>query len=247
MLLVAEDMRKAYIYRRRPVPVLDGLSFSVEAGEILCVLGPSGCGKSTLLRILAGLEPPDGGRVWVRGRPVQPGSPEIGLVLQQPHLLPWRTVRGNVAFGIEFVVRDRREVARRVEAALERLGLQEVADWRPHLLSGGMAQRVALAHALVRRPRVLLLDEPFSSLDAPTRQALGTLVRRLSEEDGISVVMVTHDIGEALSVGHQVLVLSPRPARTLLSVKPDGNGRLQEALLAALGPGALVPVGQGAA
>ncbi|WP_352427961.1 ATP-binding cassette domain-containing protein, partial [Thermoflexus sp.] len=144
-------------------------------------------------------------------------------------------------------MRDRREVARRVEAALERLGLQEVADWRPHLLSGGMAQRVALARALVRRPRVLLLDEPFSALDAPTRQALGTLVRRLAEEDGISVVMVTHDIGEALSVGHRVLVLSPRPARTLLSVKPDGNGRLQEALLAALGPGALAAGMAGAA
>lgn len=241
-VLVAEHLRKAYVHRRRAVPVLDGLSLAAEAGEVLCVLGPSGCGKSTLLRILAGLEPPDAGCVLLDGGAVRAGHPDVGFVFQQPYLLPWRTVRGNVEFGIRFTVADRREAARRVDRALARLGLRDVADWRPHQLSGGMAQRVALARAMVRDPRLLLLDEPFSALDAPTRQALGAEVRRLAESDGVAVILVTHDVDEALWVGHRVVVLSPRPARVLLQGEPGQGRRLRDAVLEALGPGALEPV-----
>ncbi len=238
-VLTVDKLRKTYSYRRRQILVLDNLSFSVDGGEVLCVLGPSGCGKSTLLRLISALEPADSGQVLLDGQPVQQGSSKVSLVFQQPHLFPWRTVWGNVEFGLMFTVRDRQERTRRVTAVLERLGLREIADWRPYQLSGGMAQRVALARALVRQPRLLLLDEPFSALDAPTRQSLGQLVRQLAEEENISVVMVTHDITEALSVGHRVLLLSSRPARVLFSSETSNNGHLREAILNTLRANAL--------
>lgn len=135
--LVAESLVKGYVNRRRAVPVLKRVSLAVDEGEVLGVLGPSGCGKSTPLRVLAGLEPPDAGRVTLGGAPVRAGQPELALVTQQPHLLPWRTVRDNVEFGGLFTVCDRRELARRTADVLARLGLEEVADWRPASLSGG--------------------------------------------------------------------------------------------------------------
>lgn len=241
--LRAEGLVKGYSYRRRTVPVLEQLTLEVRGGEVLGVLGPSGCGKSTLLRLLAGLEPPDAGRVTLDGVPVRAGQPELALVFQQPLLLPWRTVRANVEFGGLFVVRDRRELAARAEEALVRVGLRDVADWRPGRLSGGMAQRVALARALVRRPRVLLLDEPFSALDEPTRRALGAEVRRLAEEDGVAVVLVTHDIDEAVLLADRVVVLSPRPARVLLERATDDPEAVRDAVVEALGPGSLDSIG----
>ena len=241
--LVAESLVKGYVNRRRAVPVLERVSLAVDEGEVLGVLGPSGCGKSTLLRVLAGLEPPDAGRVTLGGAPVRAGQPELALVTQQPHLLPWRTVRGNVEFGGLFTVRDRRELARRTAKVLAQVGLEEVADWRPASLSGGMAQRVALARALVRRPQVLLMDEPFSALDVTTRRALGAEVRRLAREDGVAVVLVTHDVEEALLLADRVVVLSPRPARVVLERCNDEPASLREAILAALGSGSSAPVG----
>ncbi|MFS8639263.1 MAG: ABC transporter ATP-binding protein [Symbiobacteriaceae bacterium] len=247
--LAGESLVKGYVNRRRAVPVLERVSLAVEGGEVLAVLGPSGCGKSTLLRVLAGLEAPDAGRVTLDGAPVRAGQPELALVTQQPHLLPWRTVRGNVEFGGLFTVRDRRELARRTGELLARVGLQEVADWRPAGLSGGMAQRVALARALVRRPRVLLMDEPFSALDVTTRRTLGAEVRRLAREEGVAVVLVTHDVGEALGLADRVVVLSSRPARVVLERTNDDPASLREAILDALGSGrpalAAAPAGGG--
>lgn len=236
--LAARSLVKRYQHRRRPVPVLEGVSLAVEEGEVLAVLGPSGCGKSTLLRLLAGLEAPDAGTVTLDGAPVRAGSPELAWVTQQPHLFPWRTVRGNVEFGGLFTVRDRRERARRTSQVLEWVGLQEVADWRPASLSGGMAQRVALARALVRRPRVLLMDEPFSAVDVTTRRVLGAEVRRWAREEGVTVVLVTHDVEEAAWLADRAMVLSPRPSRVVLERVNDDPSLFREAILEALGSGA---------
>jgi len=214
-LLKGEGLSKSYVVRRRRVPVLLRVSLEVPAGRVLAVLGPSGAGKSTLLRLLAGLEPPDEGEVRLRGNPVRAGHPELALMFQDPCLLPWLSVRENVLFGIRFLGLSGAESRRRVEEALAWVGLREVADWYPHQLSGGMAQRVALARALARQPRVLLLDEPFSALDAPTRQALGELIRRAAEE-GIGVVIVTHNVEEAIRLADEVMILTARPGQVLL-------------------------------
>ncbi|WP_448595132.1 ABC transporter ATP-binding protein [Thermoflexus hugenholtzii] len=214
-LLRAEGLSKSYAIRGRRVPVLRQVSLEVPEGRVLAVLGPSGAGKSTLLRLLAGLESPDEGEVRLRGNPVRAGHPELALMFQDPCLLPWLSVRENVRFGIRFLGLSGAESRRRVEEALAWVGLREVADWYPHQLSGGMAQRVALARALARQPRVLLLDEPFSALDAPTRQALGELIRRVAGE-GIGVVLVTHDVEEAIRLADEVMILTARPGQVLL-------------------------------
>jgi sulfonate transport system ATP-binding protein len=190
---------------------LAGLNLQVEAGEILVILGGSGCGKSTLLRLIAGLDRPTEGRVLLDTEPIQGPHPAIGLVFQEPRLLPWLRVAENVGFGLHD--RPRAERDGRVAAALERVGLAAHAgDW-PRELSGGMAQRAALARALVARPRVLLLDEPFSALDSLIRADLQDHLLDLWAEDRQTLVVVTHDIEEALMLGDRIAVMRPRPGR----------------------------------
>jgi len=190
---------------------LDRLSLHVEPGEILVILGGSGCGKSTLLRLIAGLDRPSEGRVLLGAEPVQGPHPAIGIVFQEPRLLPWLRVVENVGFGLSGLPRAERN--RRVQAALERVGLAANArDW-PRQLSGGMAQRAALARALVTRPQVLLLDEPFSALDSLIRASLQEHLLELWADDRPTLVVVTHDIEEALILGDRIAVLQPRPGR----------------------------------
>jgi NitT/TauT family transport system ATP-binding protein len=168
-----------------------------------------------MVRLIAGLLRPTSGQILLGGRPVGGPPPDMIVLFQQyeKSLLPWRTVEGNVRFGLENQPLDKRERKRRVAEALEAVGLTEAARQYPHQLSGGMQQRVAIARALARRPRILLMDEPFSSLDALTRADLQDLLLQLWQEHGQTVLFVTHDVDEAVYLANRVLVLSPRPAR----------------------------------
>jgi sulfonate transport system ATP-binding protein len=190
---------------------LAGVDIVVEPGEIVGVVGGSGCGKSTLLRLAAGLEAPTCGSVRLNDDAITAPHPEIGLVFQEPRLMPWLTIRENVAFGIRHLPRAERN--NRVEEALERVGLAAFGDHWPRELSGGMAQRASLARALVGRPSVLLLDEPFSALDALTRYDLQEHLVELWHYDRPTMVLVTHDIEEALFLSDRVVVMRGQPGR----------------------------------
>jgi len=196
----------------KPLPVLDHVSFSVEPGEFVAVLGPSGCGKSTLLRLVAGLEPPSAGRLFADGAPVGGPDPSRLMVFQDPTLFPWRTVRDNVALGLEARGLLRTET-HRIQTAIDLVGLGAFAGAYPHQLSGGMAQRAALARALVNDPRLLILDEPLGKLDSLTRLGMQGELLALWRRAGFTALLVTHDIEEALILATRVLVFSPRPAR----------------------------------
>jgi len=208
MQLEVRDLTVAYGGK----PVVAGVSFALQEGTIGCLLGPSGCGKTTLLRAIAGFEPVTAGEIWLHGRRVSsPGetlAPErrrVGMVFQDFALFPHLTVAGNIGFGLRPVSRAERE--RRTEELLELVGMTDAARRYPHQLSGGMQQRVALARAMAPRPEVLLLDEPFSSMDAELREGLAREVRELLRRDGITAILVTHDQLEAFAMADQIAVL----------------------------------------
>jgi NitT/TauT family transport system ATP-binding protein len=200
------------------LPVLDGVTLDVPSRSIVALIGPNGCGKSTLLRLVAGLLAPDSGRVEIDGVPVTGPDPRVAFVYQEPRLLPWRDARGNIAFPLELARWPRAQVAERVDELLRLVGLGQFADARPHELSGGMRQRVSVARALALRPSVLLMDEPFSALDALTRERFNAELVRVWARTNITVVLVTHAIAEAVFLADHVVVLSPRPARVVASV-----------------------------
>ncbi|GAA3235929.1 ABC transporter ATP-binding protein [Pseudonocardia petroleophila] len=218
-------------------PVLAGIDLDVAAGEVVALLGASGSGKSTLLRLVAGLDRPTAGEVLVDGTRVDGIENRAAVVFQEPRLLPWRTVAENVAFGLpDGTARaaGREEVAR----ALDSVGLTAFAGHRPREVSGGMAQRTALARALVRRPGVLLLDEPFAALDALTRLRMQDLVDDLQRTSGATVLLVTHDVDEALQLADRAVVLSNDPAGAgighVLDVPGDRPRDRADPVLAAL-------------
>ena len=202
------------------LPVLDGVSLDVSPGAFVALLGPSGCGKSTLLRLAAGLETPTRGVVEGGGVPVAGPGPDRILVFQDATLYPWRTVRRNVEAGPE----ARGELDRRrgrVDEVLRLVGLEDFGDAWPHQLSGGMAQRAAIARALVNDPRLLLLDEPLGKLDSLTRMTLQRDLLHLWRARGFTALLVTHDVEEALLLADRVVLFSPRPARILEEVAVD--------------------------
>jgi sulfonate transport system ATP-binding protein len=191
---------------------LAGVDLEVARGEIVALVGTSGCGKSTLLRVISGLETPTGGSVEINGRRVTGPSPEIGMVFQEPRLMPWLTVAQNVGFGLEGTV-SRAAQEQQITRILGEVGLADAADALPRELSGGMAQRVAIARALVTNPEVLLLDEPFSALDAFIRLGLQDHLMRIWALHGPTMIFVTHDIEEALALGDRVVVMRGPPGR----------------------------------
>jgi len=203
------------------IEALAGVNVGVGAGSFIAVIGPNGCGKSTLLRVIAGLKAPDVGRVLVGGAEPVAGDGRVGLDFQQPRLVPWRSVIDNVALPMELagVAPDVRRD--RAEAALSQVGLTAAARLRPRELSGGMAQRAALARALVGDPPVLLLDEPFSALDALTREEFDAELQRLWLERQRTVVFVTHSVAEAVALADRVIVMTPRPGRVSQVVEVD--------------------------
>lgn len=212
------DVRRSFTVGGQRLVVLDGVSFHVAAGSIVAVVGPNGSGKSTLLRLVSGLLTPDSGQVMVDGAVVAGPDPRVGLVFQEPRLLPWRTLLSNVCLPLDLAgwPRERREERGRQLISQMRLSGFEAAY--PGQLSGGMAQRAGIARALVQEPRVLLLDEPFGALDALTRERLNTELLALWEGTHPTIVLVTHSIPEAVFLADRVVVLSSRPGRIVADV-----------------------------
>ncbi len=197
----------------RQTPALEDLSLCAAAGEFVAILGPSGCGKTTLLHILDGLLQADRGQVLVDGRPVAMPGRDRALVFQEAALLPWRTVLGNIAYGMECLKLNGPGTLAKAGACLELVGLEGFALHYPHELSGGMQQRVNLARALAVDPEILLMDEPFASLDAQTRESMQGELLSIWEHTRKTVVFVTHDIAEAIYLADRVIVLTARPGR----------------------------------
>lgn len=211
------------------VVALDDASFSFEQGECVALLGPSGCGKTTLLRIVAGLSRPSSGEVTVAGRQVNGPYPDYGFVFQSPSLMPWRNVLDNVLFPMQVLHRCDATARQRAHDLLALVGLAEFEGVRPHQLSGGMQQRVALCRALVHAPRLLLMDEPFAALDELTRLDMNDLLLRVRQQTDAAVLFVTHSIAEAVYLADKVLVFSGRPARVTQEIHPGlGSPRQRE-------------------
>jgi sulfonate transport system ATP-binding protein len=211
--LVVDHVSKSFALKGEELKVLDDISFRVEPGEFVAIVGASGCGKSTLLRLLAGLDTEYTGQLLHDGTPIRGTDLHRGLIFQDHRLFPWLTVEQNVSLAFtngDVPLKERRE---RVAAEIARVGLEGFAQAYPHQLSGGMSQRAAIARALVGRPDVLLLDEPLGALDALTRLRLQQELRRLWQDEGITMVMVTHDIEEAVYLADRIIVLDARPGR----------------------------------
>ena len=213
--VVLEEVARTFESEHGDVHALGPLSFSIGSGERVGVVGPSGCGKSTLLRIVAGIDLPSSGTVTVGGQAVSGPLSAIGMVFQRDLLLDWRTVMGNVMLTAEFQGLERPIASRRALELLEALGVAAFAQRRPWELSGGMRQRVAIARALLARPSMLLLDEPFSALDALTRDQMNVLLQRVEISERVTTLLITHSIAEAVFLSDRVLVLSSRPGTVL--------------------------------
>ncbi|MGI8527292.1 MAG: ABC transporter ATP-binding protein [Pseudolabrys sp.] len=215
-MLVVERVGKTY---PNGVHALDAVNIEVGPGEVVAVVGGSGCGKSTLLRAISGLDTPSQGSVMLDGVPITAPQENIGIIFQEPRLLPWLTVAQNVGFGLDD--RPRAERKARVAEALVRVGLADKADNWPRELSGGQAQRVAIARALVPHPAVLLLDEPFSALDAFTRVDLQDHLLNLWADTKPTLILVTHDVEEAIVLADRILVMKPQPGRIFDEIEAD--------------------------
>jgi len=205
------------------VTAIDRADLQISPGEFVSILGPSGCGKSTLLRIIAGLEKPDAGTVAVTGQhaPATPEAADVAYVFQDAHLLPWRSVLRNAELPLELMGADRAPRREAAKQALTQVGLADALDRYPAQLSGGMRMRVSLARALVTKPRLLLLDEPFAALDEITRQRLDEQLIKLWQDFGMTVIFVTHSTAEAAFLSQRAVVMSRRPGRVILDQRLD--------------------------
>lgn len=204
---------KQFAVSGQAVPVLENVELTIEEGEFIAIVGSSGCGKSTLLRLLVGLDQEFEGQIQVQGKPVTGVGLDRGIVFQEHRLFPWLTVRQNVALGLASSKLSPAEQQSRITQHLDLVGLLHFADAYPYQLSGGMAQRVAIARGLVAKPKILLLDEPFGALDALTRRTMQDELLQIWQEEKITTVLVTHDVEEALFLADKVVVMEPRPGR----------------------------------
>ncbi|RXH15498.1 ABC transporter ATP-binding protein [Bradyrhizobium guangzhouense] len=213
------DLSIVFETNRGQTIAVDRVSFDVAPGEFVCIVGPSGCGKSTVLNTIAGLEVPFEGNILVEGSPVHGPRPDVGMVFQQPHLFPWKSVRRNIAHGPRMHGKPKKEANAIADDLIAMIGLKRFADAYPNTLSGGMQQRVAIARALANQPRVLLMDEPFGALDAQTRAVMQDNLLELRDRIKATIVFVTHDIDEAIVLADRVLIMSAGPGRILRDVR----------------------------
>ncbi|HEX8606301.1 MAG TPA: ABC transporter ATP-binding protein [Pseudoduganella sp.] len=219
--LEISNLSKQYRVKGEALPVLENISLSIRPGEFISIVGSSGCGKSTLLRLVIGLENEYQGEILLDGKKVVGTSLERGIVFQEHRLFPWLTVEQNVAMGLLNADLPEAEKRASVQEHIELVGLKGFETAHPYQLSGGMSQRVAIARALVNRPEVLLLDEPFGALDALTRAHLQQELQRIWEAEGITAILVTHDVDEAVYLGDRIVVMEPRPGRIKRIVDVD--------------------------
>ncbi|MNE35262.1 Taurine import ATP-binding protein TauB [compost metagenome] len=208
--------------------VLENIRLKLHQGEFVCLLGPSGCGKSTLLKIIAGLIPPTKGTAAMDGEMIKGPDWHRGVVFQQPPLYSWLSTRENVRFGLKMRKIPKPEGLKLADDYLRKVGLLDYATHKPYELSGGMKQRVAIARALVNSPRVLLMDEPFGALDALTREEMITMLRSIWRETGCTILFITHDVDEALSLGTRVLVMSRNPGQIIREFKTSFTREINE-------------------
>jgi NitT/TauT family transport system ATP-binding protein len=224
---VAVKLSVAEVGKTYLIPIIDRVSFSVEPGEFVCLLGPNGCGKTTLLRIIGGLEPATRGTVTLDDEPIVAGRPHerrVGMVFQEDRLLPWMPLAENVALVLKPLALSAAERAATVRRYLGLVGLAGFEGYYPSRVSGGMKQRAAIARALAIEPDVLLMDEPFGSLDAQNRRIMQREVRRIWQETGRTILFVTHSIEEAVTIGTTLIMLSARPSRIRELIRNDAQG-----------------------
>jgi NitT/TauT family transport system ATP-binding protein len=217
-LLSVQDLSVTFADEKGSLLALKQISFTIDCEQFVCVVGPSGSGKSTLIRVLAGLLPPTSGQVTLDGIPVTEPRLGVGIVFQKANLMPWRTVLGNITLPLEIAHVPAQETDRQARALIDLVGLSGFEDWLPRDLSGGMMQRVAIARSLIQDPDLLLLDEPFGALDALTREKMGTELLRIWRATKKTVIMITHDISEAVFLADRVLAISPHPGRLRLDL-----------------------------
>ncbi|MHA7685580.1 ABC transporter ATP-binding protein [Cupriavidus sp. PET2-C1] len=211
--LEIKDLSKQYQVKGEPLPVLEHIDLTIQPGEFVSIVGSSGCGKSTLLRLIIGLEEDYQGEILLDGNRILGTSLDRGIVFQEHRLFPWLTVEQNISLGLLNAKIPESDKRSSVQEHIELVGLKGFETAYPYQLSGGMSQRVAIARALVNRPEVLLLDEPFGALDALTRAYLQQELQRIWELEGITAILVTHDVEEAVYLGDRVVVMQPRPGR----------------------------------
>jgi NitT/TauT family transport system ATP-binding protein len=221
MHLSVDKVSKVFGEGRHAKCVLEGISFEVNTGEFVALVGSSGSGKSTVMRLVAGLERPTLGTITVDGQPVRGPGSDRGMVFQKYSLYPWLTAAQNVAFGMELQGLERREIRERTSYFLDVVGLGDAARRLPRELSGGMQQRVAIARALAAQPKVLLLDEPFGALDLQIRESMQEFLHQLWQRTGLSALLITHDLEEALLLAQRVHIMAPRPGRIVRSVQVE--------------------------
>lgn len=217
-ILEIKNVSKVFHTKDKDVEAIRNVSFNVKEGEFISIIGASGCGKTTLLRLIAGLEKNYGGNILLDGKKVEKAGLDRGVIFQEHRLLPWLTVEENLTIGLDGTKKELQDLAREY---LKKVDLENFEKVYPSQLSGGMAQRVAIARALMRRPRILLLDEPLGALDALTRMNMQAEIDRIREEEKTTMIMVTHDIDEAIFLGDKVVVMKPRPAEVdqIISIK----------------------------
>lgn len=225
---------KSYLVDQRPLPVLERINLELQRGEFVSIVGASGCGKSTLLRLIVGLDNEFDGDILIEGRRVNGPGAERGMVFQDHRLFPWLSVHGNVGLGLDSARIDDTEREARISDMIRLVGLQGFAQAFPHQLSGGMAQRAAIARALVSEPEILLMDEPFGALDSLTRLYLQEELLRIWSERKVTVIVVTHDVEEAIFLSDRIVVMEPRPGR-IRQIETVGLPRPRDRALPAFG------------